>query len=223
MKFSRQSSVVGLIAIAGPGSGSGRAQRVVSIATTAGNVLFCHAGTPCTVDIDFVPEPEPEPDPLPPSPPPTPGEFVVTSGPCTVSETRRCVGRWPGGYLANEDCEIVVAGGGGVLGACPVFDINPYSTDSDPQPDGLTLPVPGENIYNSLSAGCTGRCQYYGNPSTPYRNATPAGDCPAGVVLAPGSSVSWHSGSRWQGNHGNGLPSNWLWSRGWWWVADLLQ
>ena len=41
--------------------------------------------------------------------------------PCAVSEGGRCVGR-PGGYLPNEACEIAVGGGGGVLGACGVFD-----------------------------------------------------------------------------------------------------
>ena len=42
--------------------------------------------------------------------------------------------RWAmGGYLPNEECEIVVAdGSGGVLGSCPVFDIDAS--------DGLTLP-----------------------------------------------------------------------------------
>eukprot|EP01052_Picozoa_sp_SAG31_P056372 SAG31_NODE_16107_length_722_cov_1.654896_1_plen_209_part_10 len=39
--------------------------------------------------------------------------FEIRSGPCTVAETAgRCVGRWPGGYLPNESCEITVAGPG---------------------------------------------------------------------------------------------------------------
>ena len=50
-----------------------------------------------------------------------PGVFTVTSGPCTVSDGGRCVGR-PGGYLPNEACAIVVGGGDGVLAACGVFD-----------------------------------------------------------------------------------------------------
>eukprot|EP01050_Picozoa_sp_SAG11_P006470 SAG11_NODE_503_length_8890_cov_30.658628_4_plen_314_part_00 len=49
------------------------------------------------------------------------GNFTVTSGPCTVFDGGRCVGR-PGGYWGGENCAIVVGGGGGVLGACGVFD-----------------------------------------------------------------------------------------------------
>eukprot|EP01050_Picozoa_sp_SAG11_P036343 SAG11_NODE_13780_length_640_cov_0.658041_2_plen_151_part_01 len=36
--------------------------------------------------------------------------FEVVSGPCTLNHAGRCVGRWPGGYLPNEDCEIIPAG-----------------------------------------------------------------------------------------------------------------
>ena len=57
--------------------------------------------------------------------------FAVISGPCTVSEGGRCVGR-PEGYGPDEDCAITVVGGGGVLGPCPVFD-----TDHG---DSVTLP-----------------------------------------------------------------------------------
>ena len=65
-----------------------------------------------------------------------PPYFVVRSGPCTVAEGGRCVGRWPGGYLPNEDCEIAVAGVvEGVLGPCPVFD-----TFGNGPGDWLTLP-----------------------------------------------------------------------------------
>ena len=39
-------------------------------------------------------------------------------------DERACVGRWPGGYLPNERCEITVAGPGGALGPCPVFDLH---------------------------------------------------------------------------------------------------
>eukprot|EP01051_Picozoa_sp_SAG22_P016746 SAG22_NODE_2431_length_2580_cov_1.862555_3_plen_212_part_00 len=50
--------------------------------------------------------------------------FNVLSGPCTVAVVDRhfCVGRWPGGYLPNEDCEIAVAWADGPIGLCPVFD-----------------------------------------------------------------------------------------------------
>jgi hypothetical protein len=64
-----------------------------------------------------------------------PPSFVVISGPCAVSEGGRCVGR-PGGYLPSEHCEIAVAGGGGVLGACGVFDTDPYNNDPVTLPDG---------------------------------------------------------------------------------------
>eukprot|EP01046_Picozoa_sp_COSAG06_P020093 COSAG06_NODE_1457_length_9417_cov_58.780425_4_plen_316_part_00 len=59
--------------------------------------------------------------------------FVVLSGPCAVSEGGRCVGR-PGGYLPSEACEIAVGGGGGVLGACGVFDT--FRGDYVTLPDG---------------------------------------------------------------------------------------
>ena len=53
---------------------------------------------------------------------PVTGTFAVTSGPCEVSGGGRCVGR-PGGFNVNERCNIVVGGGGGVLGPCAVFDM----------------------------------------------------------------------------------------------------
>ena len=61
-----------------------------------------------------------------------PGWFIVSSGPCAVSEGGRCVGR-PEGYGPSEDCAITVGGGGGVLGPCPVFDM-------DNGGDSVTLP-----------------------------------------------------------------------------------
>ena len=64
-----------------------------------------------------------------------PGFFTVSSGPCAVSEGGRCVGR-PGGYLPNEACEIAVGGGGGVLGACGVFDTEGVDNDRVTLPDG---------------------------------------------------------------------------------------
>jgi len=65
-----------------------------------------------------------------------PSFTVKTGDPCTTAfvDGRACVGR-PGGYLPNEKCDIVVGGGGGVLGPCPVFD-----TDGDNAGDILTLP-----------------------------------------------------------------------------------
>eukprot|EP01050_Picozoa_sp_SAG11_P027766 SAG11_NODE_7160_length_1185_cov_1.073665_1_plen_222_part_00 len=72
--------------------------------------------------------------------------FSVRSGPCTTAVVggRQCVGRWPGGYLPNEDCEIVVGGGGGTLGACLVFDIH----GSD-----VALPDGSHHYYSDCSAG----------------------------------------------------------------------
>ena len=54
--------------------------------------------------------------------------FTVKSGPCTTAavDGRACVGRWPGGYLPNEHCDIVVGGAAGVLGPCPVFDTETF-------------------------------------------------------------------------------------------------
>jgi hypothetical protein len=48
-------------------------------------------------------------------------KFLVLSGPCTVSESGRCVGR-ARGYTPDEACAIVVGGGLGVLEPCGVFD-----------------------------------------------------------------------------------------------------
>ena len=66
------------------------------------------------------------------------------SGPCAVSEGGRCVGR-PGGYLGSEHCEIAVGGGGGVLGACGVFDTY-YG-------DYVTLPDGSSHYYSDCPAG----------------------------------------------------------------------
>eukprot|EP01050_Picozoa_sp_SAG11_P030675 SAG11_NODE_9181_length_935_cov_0.751196_1_plen_194_part_10 len=44
--------------------------------------------------------------------------FEVRFGPCLAAVVggRQCVGRWPGGYLPEEHCEIAVVGGAGTLG-----------------------------------------------------------------------------------------------------------
>ena len=75
------------------------------------------------------------------------GPFVVISGPCTLSEGGRCVGRWPGGYGPNKDCAIVVAGSNGVLGACPVFDMW--------DDDAVTLPSGERHFYSDCPRGAT--------------------------------------------------------------------
>jgi hypothetical protein len=77
----------------------------------------------CPTDAGPASPAPPPPPPAPPPPPPAvaPGTFTVRSGPCTVSDGGRCVGR-AGGYLPSEFCVIIVGGGGGALGACGVFD-----------------------------------------------------------------------------------------------------
>jgi hypothetical protein len=112
--------------------------------------------------------------------------FIVSSGPCTVSDGGRCVGR-PGGYTGGdrergegEACAIVVGGGGGVLGACGIFDTNDGN-------DIVTLP-----------------------DGSAHRGS----DCPVGAVLAPGDSVRWAANIDNQGNQGapwdNGCADNGL-------------
>lgn len=96
--------------------------------------------------------------------------FNVSSGPCEVSQGARCVGRVHG-YGPNEDCEITVSGGGGMLSACTVFDLN---CPICPQIDVVTLPA-GEE----------------------YRGS----DCPAGVSLATDHTLTWHSSHNGQGNN----------------------
>ena len=62
--------------------------------------------------------------------------FSVTSGPCTVSDGGRCVGRAEG-YEGSEECAITVGGtGGGVLAPCAVFDTLGHGTDSVTLPGG---------------------------------------------------------------------------------------
>eukprot|EP01051_Picozoa_sp_SAG22_P007249 SAG22_NODE_503_length_9694_cov_13.573736_5_plen_1203_part_00 len=118
----------------------------------------------------------------------SPPHFEVRSGPCTLSEGGRCVGRWPGGYGPNEDCEIVVAGGGGgggggaargVLGGCPVFDIQ----SSDFYDDLLTLPDGSRHHGADCPAGAV---------------------LAAGQSLAWHSSTRWQGNNP----QGNGLPQS---------------
>jgi hypothetical protein len=103
------------------------------------------------------------------------GWFTVSSGPCAVSDGGRCVGR-AGGYLSSEACAITV-GGGGMLGACGVFDTDSYY----PGHPGL----PGDAI--TMPDGST----HYGS------------ECPVGALLLPGDSVGWASDEIWQGSVGN--------------------
>ena len=113
-----------------------------------------------------------------------PGFFVVNSGPCTLAEGGRCVGR-PGGYGNRENCAITVAGSG-VLGPCPVFNTEgcPFG-DRDNCPDRVTMPV--EAMYGGTAE------RWNGHGGT---------DCPVGAMLFAGQTLSWRSdssnGGRWQ-------------------------
>eukprot|EP01052_Picozoa_sp_SAG31_P015179 SAG31_NODE_968_length_10678_cov_4.493619_3_plen_625_part_00 len=98
------------------------------------------------------------------------GTFTVISGPCTISDRGRCVGR-AGGYGPSEACAIIVGGGGGVLGACGVFDTDDYHGDNGG--DHLTMPD------GSTHGGS---------------------ECPVGMVLSPGGSVGWASDNQFQGS-----------------------
>lgn len=108
--------------------------------------------------------------------------FVVVSGPCTaaVVDGHMCVGRWPGGYLPNEHCEIQVGGAGGALGPCPVFDISN---------DGCC--GRGHDVYDyvALPDGT-----HYPDHDTGHNH------CPSTEVLAAGQTVTWQSADKFQGN-----------------------
>ena len=98
--------------------------------------------------------------------------FVVNSGPCTVSDGGRCVGR-PEGYLRGERCSISVGGVATItLGKCQVFD-----TDTD--------------HYDRVAWG-----------SGPSGSAYDGSDCPEGQQLTPGLEVTWQSDSGRQGSVG---------------------
>ena len=128
--------------------------------------------------------------------------FVVLSGPCTLAEGGRCVGRWPGGYLPSEDCAISVAGIGGPLGPCPVFDTESYlfaDTYRDPTEDQTT----GGPDFLTLPDGST------------YHTA----DCPTGTVLAAGQTLVWHSNGDYQGGDGDGLPQSTSGAGGGWQIC----
>ena len=107
--------------------------------------------------------------------------FSVTSGPCTVSDGGRCVGRAEG-YGPSEACAISVGGtGGGVLAPCAVFDLDSRNTAHG---DYVTLPG-GEQFGGS--------------------------DCPVDAGLAVGDALSWTSNAVFQGGQtsqgGNGCAA----------------
>ena len=120
----------------------------------------------------------------------SPPDFTCTDNtpPCTVSDGGRCVGR-AGGYLGSESCAITVGGGGGALGACGVFDMEPYQNN-----DHVTMPggsMHSGDIHSVMDAGRSVDVHY-------------GSDCPVGAVLSPGDSVGWASDGVQQGNSGNG-------------------
>jgi hypothetical protein len=122
--------------------------------------------------------------------------FEVLTGPCTAAIVNGhfCVGRWPGGYAPNEDCQILLTGGtSGVLGGCPVFDLQ--GSDSGPsRPDYLTMPDGSQN----------------------------ADHCPTGTRLAVGQTLAWHSDGHDQGNDGNGMPHGASTAGGGWQICLAL-
>jgi hypothetical protein len=118
-----------------------------------------------------------------------PGTFTVLSGPCEISEGGRCVGR-PRGYSPDENCAIVVGGGGGVLGACAVFD----TFSGDGGPDHLTLPAGSTHSLPDIDAFSH---EILGDS---HRGS----DCPRGAALAPGApdALRWESSGNQQGSVG---------------------
>ena len=90
-------------------------------------------------------------------------QFAVVSGPCTVADHGRCVGRRDG-YLPNEQCEITVSGGYGALGQCLAFNI--ADTDRLTLPSGRVVnladcPVglilaPGQTLAWTSDGSCQG-------------------------------------------------------------------
>eukprot|EP01052_Picozoa_sp_SAG31_P026830 SAG31_NODE_2460_length_5658_cov_8.348084_2_plen_916_part_00 len=117
--------------------------------------------------------------------------FTVVSGPCTVSDGGRCVGR-PDGYLPNEECEILVSGESGMLGPCAVFDID-YALD------------PNDDDYLTLPDGTQRTGPLHGDIWRPEQRA---GGCPIGKILVPHDILRWHSSPIEQGKNGNGLPQS---------------
>ena len=99
--------------------------------------------------------------------------FVVNSGPCTLAEGGRCVGR-PGGYGDGENCAITVAGAGFGRGPCPGRG-----------PCRRLGPCPVFNTESSFDIVTI----------MPDGNEHGGTDCPVGVMLLAGQTLSWHSDS----------------------------
>ena len=115
----------------------------------------------------------------------------MVSGPCTVAEGGRCVGRQDG-YLSNEDCTIFTTGSG-TLGPCPAFDTSGSAGyDSAIVYDFLEI---GTTQAFSGMAWQLGLLVYSGDQLS-------TGLCPAGVSLPTNTMITWHSDSGQQGGYG---------------------
>eukprot|EP01052_Picozoa_sp_SAG31_P033259 SAG31_NODE_3734_length_3939_cov_1.703906_6_plen_190_part_00 len=103
-----------------------------------------------------------------------PGFFVVLSGSCTTTVVGgRSCVGRWPGYMPNEACQIMVGGGSGTLAECPVWDIDDTYGNGA---DHLTLPDGSQHSH---------------------------ADCPAGVALAGGQTLSWASDGQHQGGNGD--------------------
>ena len=159
------------------------------------------------------------------------GSFVVTTGPCVATEGGRCVGR-PQGYDANEQCTIDVEVGG-VLAACPVFDMDYNHGDED------YVSLNGQSCLLDASRDARGplpsacgpepcssclqheAAAWYSNPDSWGRFSDGTTGCPAGAVLPSGGSVSWTSSEYWQGANHGGMPRTYDGVGGGWQICFL--
>lgn len=147
-----------------------------------------------------------------------PGMFEVVSGPCTVSQGGRCVGR-PNGYSQNEQCNIAVRSGG-ELGACPVFQT--VAGDSGTACGNPASGGPYGARADTVTIGSSGASfaagDYYGGmaswaqvatvdtcdaavhpaglvaPCRQGRTCTQCAGCPDQKLLPTGDTVAWMSG-----------------------------
>eukprot|EP01050_Picozoa_sp_SAG11_P025392 SAG11_NODE_5712_length_1481_cov_1.559334_1_plen_307_part_00 len=123
------------------------------------------------------------------------GSFAVQSGPCTVTNGGQCVWLWPGGYLPNEHCEILVTNAG-LLGVCPVFDIYANSGDS------LTLPT-------------SNHCDSFTTCNCPIATVLTLGQ-----TVTLNSDISWQGRQPEQLDSAKaGLPQSWDGAGGGWQVC----
>jgi hypothetical protein len=120
--------------------------------------------------------------------------------------------------MHDEDCEITVAGSG-ILGSCPVFDVDPS--------DGLTLP--DGRRYDNVEIRCFSipGCLVGPDVNKCPSSATKLSDCddgcPTGAALAVGDTLTWHSNGDnqggWNGHDGDGLPHSVYGAGGGWQIC----